>query len=271
MDQPRTRRTTRALGRLERLSRTLPRRLDHIQGVEVGGKIYYIGGLAGWPRPHADSVYIYDPQTDTFTTAPRCRGVGAGRRGSVRGRIYYAGGLHDGRAVPWFDVYDPRADSWFACPTFLAPRDHFHAAVVDGKLYAIGGRDTEIGREIAETDVYDIEAGTWHRLAPVPTVRGGFGVAASGPRSWSSAVRTPDGAHAEVEAYDTRTNSWRALEPLPTPRHGIQAAVCGGAIYVAAGGTTPGGDDPSDVMGSIGRQVRTAVGRNPLPAASATR
>jgi Kelch motif len=252
----------------------LPRRLDHIQGVEVGGKIYYIGGLAGWPRPHTDSVYIYDPQTDTFTSgAAMPRGRGGGGVAVHEGRIYYAGGLHDGRAVPWFDVYDPRADSWSRLADLPRPRDHFHAAVVDGKLYAIGGRDTEIGREIAETDVYDIEAGTWREgLAPIPTVRGGFGVAVLGSEIVVLGGEDADGAHAEVEAYDTRTNSWRALEPLPTPRHGIQAAVCGGAIYVAAGGTTPGGDDPSDVMevyrppgaSGCGRQSAAGGQRNPL-------
>ncbi|MDQ3777875.1 MAG: hypothetical protein M3310_03275, partial [Actinomycetota bacterium] len=37
------------------------------------------------------------------------------------------------------------------------------------------------------------------------------------------------------------------LDPLPTGRHGIQAVVCGGAVYVAAGGTTYGGENPSSV------------------------
>ena len=51
----------------------------------------------------------------------------------------------------------------------------------------------------------------------------------------------------EVEAYDVRRDSWRALDPMPTARHGIQAVVCGGAVYIAAGGETQGGEHPSDV------------------------
>src|SRR5918998_1763472 len=57
----------------------LPQKLDHIQGVELGGKIYYIGGLSGWPSPHVSTVYIYDPATNTFSQgAPMPRGRGAG-------------------------------------------------------------------------------------------------------------------------------------------------------------------------------------------------
>ncbi len=227
----------------------LPRPLDHIQGVELGGKIYYIGGLVTWPRPHADSVYAYDPGTDRFSTgAPMPRGRGAGGVAAHDGRIYYAGGLNDGRAVPWFDAYDPETDSWSRLPDLPRARDHFQAVVVGGKLYAIGGRDSELGREIAETDVYDFKTGAWRTgLAPIPTPRGGFAAAAVGSQILVLGGEDAGGAHAEMEAYDTRTDRWRALDPMPTARHGIQAAVCNGAVYVAAGGTTQGGENPSDV------------------------
>ena len=227
----------------------LPSRLDHIQGVELGGKIYYIGGLAGWPRPHADSVYVYDPATDRFSTGARMpRGRGAGGVVTHDGRIYYAGGLHDGRAVPWFDAYDPQTDSWSQLPDLPRARDHFHAVVVKGKLYAIGGRDSELGQEISETDVYDFETGTWRTgLASIPTPRGGFAAVAVGSEILVLGGEDAGGAHSEVEAYDTRTDRWRALDPMPTARHGIQAALCNGAVYIAAGGTTEGGENPTDV------------------------
>ena len=44
-----------------------------------------------------------------------------------------------------------------------------------------------------------------------------------------------------------KTDRWRVLEPMAVPRHGIQVVECGGALYVAAGGTAPYGDDPSNV------------------------
>ena len=89
----------------------LPERLDHIQGVRVGKRIFYIGGLDRLGE-QASSVYVYDPVTDGFSRgAPMPRARGAGGVVAHGGKIYYAGGLHDGRAVPWLDVYDPARDS----------------------------------------------------------------------------------------------------------------------------------------------------------------
>jgi hypothetical protein len=73
-----------------------------------------------------------------------------------------------------------------------------------------------------------------------------------------------------VEAYDTRANRWNTVDPMPTARHGIQAAVCGGALYVAAGGQTPGGDEPTAVHESYlptgpARCGRRAPPLSPLP------
>ncbi|MGH2920993.1 MAG: Kelch repeat-containing protein [Gaiellaceae bacterium] len=228
----------------------LPRKLDHVQGVELGGKIYYVGGLAGWPRPHADSVYVYDPEQDRFTSRrPLPRGRGAGGVAVHAGKIYYAGGLHDGHAVPWFDVYDPKQDSWSQLPDMPRPRDHFQAVMVGGKLYVIGGRDTRLGEEISETDAFEFATGKWSTgLAPIPTPRGGFAAAAIGSQILVIGGEGVDSANREVEAYDTRTDRWQALDPMPTARHGIQAVVCNGAVYVAGGGATQGGEHPTDIQ-----------------------
>ena len=63
-------------------------------------------------------------------------------------KIYNAGGQPtprrcvNPRSKPWFDVYDPATETWTQLPNMPRARDHFHAAVVDGKFYAIGGRQT---------------------------------------------------------------------------------------------------------------------------------
>jgi N-acetylneuraminic acid mutarotase len=228
----------------------LPAQRDHIQGVELGGKIYYIGGLSAWPKPHVNTVYVYDPATNTFsqgTRMPEGRGRGAGGVAAYNGKIYYAGGMHDGKTVSWFDVYDPVAKTWKQLPNMPRARDHFHAAVVGGKFYAIGGRNSSISLNatIPKVDVYDLTkgaGGSWQTPnTELPTPRGGFATAVLGREILVIGGEGGGKAYNTVEAYETANNSWRKLEPMPTARHGIQAAVCNGGVYVAAGGTKQGG------------------------------
>jgi hypothetical protein len=226
----------------------LPTKVDHIQGVELGGRVYYLGGLLAWPEPAVAAVLAYDPQADRFelgTPMPRPRG--AGGVAAYDGRIYYVGGLSDGEAVPWTDVYDPATGTWERLADMPRARDHFQAAVVGDELYAIGGRDVDIDATTDAVDVLDLRTGTWRSgLAPLPTPRGGFAVAVLGEEilviGGEGGGRTFD----TVEAYDTRTDRWRELAPLRVARHGISAAVCGG-VYVAAGGREQGGGEPTDV------------------------
>ena len=216
--------------------------LDHIQGVAYNGKIYYIGGLSNWPSPHVTTVHIYDPATNTFTQGASmgARGRGAGGVAVHKGKIYYAGGLANGVAVNWFDVYDPKANTWTQMPHMPTPRDHFHGVVLDGQFWAIGGRNKDINLTTTVNESFDFESEAWVTThAPLPTPRGGFGAAAHGDEIFIIGGEDASKAHKTVEAYNVVTNTWRAMGDMPTGRHGIQAATCNGGIYVAAGGITP--------------------------------
>lgn len=229
----------------------LPIWLDHIQAVVLDDLIYYVGGLRGWPGPQSDRVYIYDPATDTFSLGgnmPANRARGAGGTAAYDGKIYYAGGMHGSIentvAVPWFDVYDPETESWTALPDMPTVRDHFHAEVVDGVFYAIGGRNRHDYATTPVVDAFDFATGTWSTLpTELPTERGGFATAVLGKEILViGGERRQRMAYDTVEAYNTVTNTWRTLTPMLTGRHGIQAAVCNGSVYIAAGGEERGGN-----------------------------
>jgi N-acetylneuraminic acid mutarotase len=229
----------------------LPAALDHIQAVELNGRIYYIGGLVSWPAPAVGTVYVYDPVANSFTTEtpmPGGRERGAGGVAVFGNKIYYAGGLHDGVAVSWFDVYDTVTKTWASLPDMPDARDHFHAAVVNARFYAIGGRQSAIDATTTVNQAFDIGTGSWVTgLAPLPTARGGFATAALGTEVVIIGGEGAGMAYNTVEAYNTSTDTWRALAPMPTARHGIQAATCNGGIYVAAGGTIQGGGGATNV------------------------
>jgi Kelch motif/Galactose oxidase, central domain len=173
-------------------------------------------------------------------------GRGAGATVVHNGKIYYAGGLHGGVAVSLFDVYDPTTNSWSSLPNMPRVREHFHGAVVNGKLWAIGGRSVAINATISQTDAFNFSSGQWETgFAPIPTMRGGFGVGVAGDEVIVFGGEGGGISHPEVEAYNTSTNQWRQLAPMAVPRHGMQVAECNGAYYLATGSTDQGGGSAS--------------------------
>lgn len=236
-----------------------PLEMHHFQAVEHEGKIYVIGALTGrfpaeTPIPH---VYIYDPATDRWSQGPE---IPADRRrgaaGAVLhdGEIYLVGGVQNGHIggwVPWLDRWNPRTGAWTRLPDAPRPRDHFQTAVLDGSLYAAGGRRTsrdgnvQSNLTIAEVDRFDLRTGQWSTLPAtgnLPTLRAGTATVVLDGRllviGGESDTQLP--AHAEVEALDPRSERWYPLAPLAEGRHATQAILHGGRLYLAAGSRTRG-------------------------------
>jgi N-acetylneuraminic acid mutarotase len=223
----------------------LPVGWDHIQAAALNGRVYYVGGLDGYPQgaSHGD-VYVYDPVSNTVSTAaplPAGRDRGAGGIVAYQGRLYLAGGFHAGASVAFFDRYDPATNSWTSLPDLPEPRDHVSAAVVNGRMYVIGGRT--YGKVFRpNNDAFDFATGRWTTgLAPLPTLRSGTATAVFGTEIAVIGGERSGATFSTVEAYDTATNTWRTLTSMPTARHGIQAAMYHGGAYIADGGTRSGG------------------------------
>jgi N-acetylneuraminic acid mutarotase len=121
------------------------------------------------------------------------------------------------------------------------PRDHHAIGVVNGKLYAIGGRiNGRHDRSVTDNEEYDPAADRWKSRSPLPTVRSGIVAAAMHGKVFVFGGESNRGTHKEVESFDPVNNKWQRWSPMPTARHGLGAAVIGNSIYVISGGPQPG-------------------------------
>ena len=102
-------------------------------------------------------------------------------------------------------------------------RSRLSVTVLDGLLYAIGGRDG--GIFLSSMERYDPSSDRWETMQPISIPRGNFGVAVLGDRLYAAGgVENGLTGLANMERYDPRTDSWEGVEPM-SQRRGYLALV----------------------------------------------
>jgi N-acetylneuraminic acid mutarotase len=200
----------------------LPTKRGSAVAVEVGGKIYTIGGAT--------------------TMEGRVLDTSSGRLGDSKDPFFTAFGA--ARVLSVNEVYDPATNKWETRQPMSVPRNHAFAGAVNGKIYVIGGRTgqgfilTATNTDVVEE--YNPLSDAWS--APkerMPTARSGGVSGTDGRRIYVAGgeVTTQQlvGAFRAIEAFDPVTNSWSKLPPMPMPRHGAAGAVIDNRLYLVSG------------------------------------
>lgn len=259
-----------------------PLEMHHFQAIAYEGLIFVMGAFTGsYPyESPIGHIYIYDPLKDQWQVGPEIpahRQRGAAGAVVHNDKFYLVCGIVNGHSshwVPWLDEYDPATHQWRELPDAPNARDHFQAAVVDNRLYALGGRRSGYESQTfrvtrAEVDLYDFASGSWQTLperSHIPTERAGCASLVMGKDIWviggeSGSQQT---AHAEVEAFDTRTHQWKQLPSLQRGRHGTQAFLANGAVYIGAGCGNRGGSPELNSLEVYAASVPEDLGMAPL-------
>ncbi|WP_117584379.1 Kelch repeat-containing protein, partial [Neotamlana sedimentorum] len=245
-----------------KLANSAPVEFNHYQATEYEGLIWIIGAFKTNSYPNeepAEYIWIFDPVENEWVQGaeiPSNRKRGSAGLVVYNNKFYLVGGNtigHNGGYVPWFDEFDPHTGTWTTLPDAPRPRDHFHAEVINGKLYAAGGRlsDASSGDVfvpvIPEVDVYDFATGQWISLPEsqnLPTPRAGASVAnyngsllVIGGEVHEDVV---DDALSVTEAYNPNTGTWTQLPDLNHERHGTQTIKSGDGIFIIAGSPARG-------------------------------
>lgn len=226
----------------------LPQPRHHAAAVSLDGKLYVFGGYSASFRAPTSTVFVYDRTTDAWTELegmPRIRGAHAAA--VLDRRIYLVGGATTGpndapENVAEVDVFDPVTNQWTEAAPLQTPRDHLGVAVVERRIYAIGGREQlDYGRNLPTNEAYNPGEDVWTLETPLPTARSGLAVAASVDGFiYAVGGEGPDGTFDEVEVFSPTSGTWNESAPLTTPRHGMGAAVLSNQLFIPAGGPTTG-------------------------------
>jgi N-acetylneuraminic acid mutarotase len=221
----------------------------------VNGTMYVVGGQLGCSQGSIRTVEAYDPATDTWT--PGLAPMPTPARDSVsiavlhdptlnRDILYAIGGSESTgeMSVPSkkVEAYDPVTNIWTTKTPMLQERLAPVVAVVNGKIYAIGGLDhTFLPPPDKTVEEYDPSTNAWTMQAPMPTARGEhFAGGAIGNIIYVAGGTAQEPLHPEttlstVEAYDPSTNMWSSAPDMLSSRTGLGAAVVGNTLYAVGG------------------------------------
>lgn len=237
----------------------IPQGVNHAGFVAVSGKLYIIGGFREVSFSPTGAVRIYDLTSREWRDGapmPTPRGAlavavldgrvhaigGNGPRGSELPPHEHGAARSDG-SVGTHEAYDPATDTWTRLAPMPTPRNHLGAAVIAGRIHALGGRIPG-DMELTVHEVYDPVTDSWATAPPLPTGRSGIAVIAHQGLIYvfgGETVRTlRRKTFDEAERFDPASGRWQRLPPMPTARHGLGAASVGGGIYLLGGGPRPG-------------------------------
>lgn len=125
-------------------------------------------------------------------------------------------------------------------PAAPAPLLRFEAAsaVVDRKLYLIGGWYTGLSQATNRVDAYDPVTDTWTQRADLPTLVTHAAMAADTHTIWIIGGFVGDSPGVAVDTvwkYDTLTDTWSEGPPLPEPLASGTAALIGRDLHYTGG------------------------------------
>ena len=229
----------------------LPEPRNHAAAAALDGTVYVSGGAA--PAAGAtDTIWALLPGAGAWTAlAPLPGPRSAHRMVALDGRLYVVGGVGGPADAPdapgaagrvlIHDVADGTWRSGAAMPLVL---DHLGVAVVDGEIWAIGGRGS--GQNHARVDIYDPATDTWRDGPPLPEPTSGAADAIVDGVLLVSGGEDP-GRGAIVDRHwrlDTSLGDaarWEALAPPPLAVHGVPGLAVDGRYLIIGGSTRPGG------------------------------
>ncbi len=237
---------------------SLPEPRHHPYLVSTGSELFSIGGFVaanGGRWSGSTDILRLDETAGSWVRVadlltPQSETVAV----HIDGKIYIASGRaptgtlnadwdHQGD-MDTLQVFDPATLDVSFGPSASVRRNSAAGAVIDGKLYVVGGRVVG-GGNVTANEVFDPATGLWTTLAPMPNAQGGIAAAALDWRLYIFGGEFfgagGSGVHRESWEYDPANDAWSPIAEMPVPRHGLGAVTIGNEVFVLAGASEAGG------------------------------
>jgi N-acetylneuraminic acid mutarotase len=229
----------------------MPRPMTH-SGIATDGVryIYLAGGVVGALQPDGsyekidaiNEVWRFDTVQQVWAALPPLpEPRGAGELALLNNTLHFFGGTGLDRYVSVDDHWTldlVSGTTWQTAAALPNARNHLADAVIDGKLYAIGGQEGHNETLVTQTSLHVWNPAApdgWTELAPLPKGRShiaGATVVIGGKIYVFGGEEFHNASRATIYVYDPANNSWSQSNELPRRAHsGIGGYIDGKMIY----------------------------------------
>jgi len=146
------------------------------------------------------------------------------------GKIYFVGGKDGAGAKNIAERYDPATNTWATLANMSATREGVACAVLNGKLYAIGG----VG--LTSVEVFNPSNGNWSAGVALPSqVKHGTAITVDGKIFLIGGWNASDQNINQILCFDPSTSQWITKANMPTARHGAKLVWFENRIWAIGG------------------------------------
>uniref|UniRef100_UPI00358EE3F3 kelch-like protein 9 isoform X2 n=1 Tax=Myxine glutinosa TaxID=7769 RepID=UPI00358EE3F3 len=142
--------------------------------------------------------------------------------------------------------YDPRYNRWVQVTQLNEKRTFFHLSALNGRLYAVGGRNA--AGELATVECYEPSNNEWTYVARMSEPHYGHAGTVYSNLMYISGGITHDTFQKELLCYDPETNRWSQRAPMSTVRGLHCMCTVHDRLYVIGGNHFRGASDYADVL-----------------------
>jgi hypothetical protein len=178
---------------------------------------------------------------------------------------------------------------WVEGPTLPAPRQNAAVAVLNGRIYLIGGFGSDLRQHdttfvlqpplVTSTPIPEFQGGpiptnvgTWQTVAPVPESVDNAAAASYLGYIYLAGGRIENKVTNKAWRYDPVDDRWAELRSMPVPRHGATMQAIDGKLYLVGGAASHGNDDTSievfDIAHGTWSLIENALGTARIGVAS---
>jgi len=205
-----------------------------VEVVLANEQLYIIGGLEK-EEGITNKIEIFSPKTGWSFGPPLPKPLHHVAAVVIDNTTYVIGGYTDDW-TPVNTLYslNINTNEWEEKTPMPTARGALEAGVINGKIYAVGGKADKI---LGTLEMYDPATDSWETLAPMPTPRDHLASGVVNNKLYVIGGRKGTiGSNLDInEEYDPTTNIWTTKAPMPTARGGIDGAVFKDKIYIFGG------------------------------------